>query len=291
MLDVGAAFEKAQVDEDGSFRFYAPATFFEKADAAEGQRLRIRGICTTDDLDKDQERVLADGLDFGLFGKSGWFNDNHSKSTADVVGYPDPQKFAHKFKKGAKLPDGTVAKSNGWWTEGYLVGDRGRAIFSLAKELADTGRQLGFSIEGKVDRRADGGKTIAKAVVRNVAVTHCPVNPYTGLQALAKSLADGRLGGADNRAETSQVSKALAVGNAIANPGAAPGQGFALRQESLEGRPPRNAAGGGSVRRIVRRKKKRWLNKSDGVAFLRQVYPALSPEQASAAYDFAAGGI
>ena len=77
-----------------------------------------------------------------------------------------------------------------------------------------TPRRLGFSIEGKVEQRAASDKTtIARATIRNVAVTHCPVNPETELVPLLK---------------------ALTAGHAIANPGASPGQGFALRAESLD---------------------------------------------------------
>ena len=52
--------------------------------------------------------------------------------------------------------------------------------------------------------------------MKNVAITHCPVNVGTEMEALAK---------------------ALVAGSSISNPGAAPGEGFALRPESLDEAP------------------------------------------------------
>lgn len=173
------------------FQFFAPLSFFEKASAPQGQRRRIAGIISTEVKDKQDEVLLQRGLDFSPFVKSGWFNDNHSKKTTDVLGYPDGD--VKRFKKGDVLPDGQVAKSNGTWAEGYLLETpEAERVWTLAQALKKSGdkRRLGFSIEGQVlERTGPGGKTVAKAIVRNVAITNCPVGEDTRLEVLAKSLA------------------------------------------------------------------------------------------------------
>lgn len=200
---------------------YAPQEFtvfgeleaFEKA--GDDQPMRIGGIVSTAKLDKERERVLQEGLDFKPFLTSGFFNDNHSKSSADVVGYPTDAYFV---RKGDRLPNGRLAKANGWWAEGYLLNtDKGRALWSLTKALSGAPRKLAFSIQGNVTERDEFDPTkVVKATVKHIAVTHCPMNTDTELHAL---------------------SKALMAGSAISNPGASPGEGFALRAESLEGSP------------------------------------------------------
>lgn len=201
------------IEEHDDFRFHVALDAYEKS--GDENPMRIGGIVSTDQLDKDGERILQEGLDFNPFLNEGWFNDNHARHTAGVVGYPTDVKFV---RKGEKLPNGKMAAHNGHWAEGYLVNtDKGREIWALTQALKDTPRKLAFSIEGKVQRRSGpDAKTVAKAIVKHVAVTHCPVNTGT---------------------EMHDLSKALMAGSAITNPGTSPGQGFPLRGESLEGSP------------------------------------------------------
>ena len=190
------------------FKVYGEFTDVWKAEGDGPKSMRIGGLVSTDRLDKDSERVVQEGLDFGPFLADGWFNDNHSNAQTDVLGYPTSAKYV---KKGAKLPPGTTAPRNGWYVEGYMLPtSKGKAIFELAEALKDTPRRLGFSIEGETARRQ--GNTIMRAVIKNVAITHCPVNVDTGLEVLAK---------------------ALSAGSDVNNPGAQPGSGFALRAESI----------------------------------------------------------
>jgi hypothetical protein len=188
--------------DDKTFRFYIPAEF-EKA--SDGRRL-VRGFVTTEHRDREKEKVLQAGLDFTEFLRHGWFNDNHSKSTKSNLGWPlklEPRDY----------PDG----KKGHYVEGEMMKNYRPAdeIWDLAEALKanKAPRQLGFSIEGTIDEREDGGKTISKARVRNVAITANPVNPYAGLE---------------------PVMKALTAGAEVSAPPAAPGQGFPLRTESLE---------------------------------------------------------
>ena len=170
------------------FRVYCPLDAFEKA--GEEHAMRIGGVVSTDQLDKQGEKIVQSGLDFGEFMGSGWFNDNHGQKTTDVLGYPTDVKLV---RKGDRLPNGKAADANGWWAEGYLLDtDDGRKTFALCRSLAKSPRRLGFSIEGKVVKRSEADPdTILRACVRNVAVTHCPVNPGTEMVALAKALSAG----------------------------------------------------------------------------------------------------
>ena len=196
------------------FKFHVPLTSWEKSE--DSNPMRIGGIVSTDDLDRQQETVVQDGLDFTPFLTHGWFNDNHGQKTVDVLGYPTQ---ARRVRKGEHLPNGEVSQTNGWWTEGYLLNtDEGRRVFELCGALSESrgDRRLGFSIEGKVLQRDKQDKSkIVAAEVRNVAVTHCQVNTATEMVALAKALSAGAAVGAPDVA--------------------GPGQGFALRTEALDG--------------------------------------------------------
>jgi hypothetical protein len=195
-----------------NFRFHIPITAWEKSD--DSNPMRIGGIVSTGSLDRQQERVVQDGLNFSPFLQHGWFNDNHGQKTTDVLGYPTSAK---RVAKGERLPNGRVSEHDGWWAEGYLVNtDEGRKVYALARSLnkSPSGRGLGFSIEGKVGKRDKRDNTkITSADVHNVAITHVPVNTDTSLAVLAK---------------------ALIAGDSIDAPPVAPGEGFPLRVESLD---------------------------------------------------------
>lgn len=167
------------------FRFEINADVWMKSDGSDQDR-RIGGICTTDDLDRQSEVVLQDGLDFDPFLKAGWFNDNHEQGMDAILGYPT----------AAEMREMRMRK--GWYVEGYLLKGAARAdaVWMLANALQKTDRRLGFSVEGSVlDRDPSIATVVRKAVVRNVAITHCPVNTATTLNVLVKSLAAGASSG------------------------------------------------------------------------------------------------
>lgn len=197
---------------DRRFKIHMRLRAFEKS--GDEQPMRIGGVVSTDDLDQEDERIVQDGLDFSEFLDKGWFNDNHSKKSTGVLGYPTGASF---ITKGSRLPDGSKAASNCWWSEGFLLNtEDGRKTWALAQSLENTPRSLGFSIEGTVKARSPRNKNIVtKAVVRNVAITHCPVNTGTEMLTLAKAMTAGH-----------------AIGSA--DIGTGPGDGGALRAESLE---------------------------------------------------------
>lgn len=219
---------------------------FSKATAVEGRERRIGGIVSTDHLDRQQEVLLQDGLDFSPFLKSGWFNDNHDNSTDSVIGYPETAELR-------SLPDGR----KGWYVEGYLLkgSERADRIWDLANALQKTDRRLGFSVEGSiVERDPSNPSHVKKAIVREVAITKCPVNTNTSLGVLAKS---------------------LSAGSAVTNPGTAPGEGFPLRTESLEGEGKK-------------KKKRKLYSKSEAAALLKAANSKVSDELAEKIVNYAA---
>ena len=170
----------------------------------------IGGWCSTEALDRQDEVVVAKGLDFGEFVAFGHFNDNHKQGTAEILGYPRT----------------ALLKGNRWYTEGNLLTGYAPSdkVWELAKALrkSNAPRRLGFSIEGKVMER-DRGNKIVRAKVRNVAITNCPVNTECTWDILTKAFAS------PERVEEAQH-KALAAGHGLrVNAGAA------LRTEDLEG--------------------------------------------------------
>jgi hypothetical protein len=247
------------------FRFDIPITVFKKADDGD-KAWRIGGVMSTEHPDREQEVVLQRGLKLDDFLKNGWFNDNHSKDTTGIVGYPETVKrIMHKGKPAT-------------YVEGYLIKDYDRAkeIYKLARALQKTNRRLGFSVEGKILRRTGSdGKTIAEALVRNVAITNCPVNDNTDMELLAKSMM------AVERADPSELEKMLMAGSAVTAPTVAtPGDGFALRTESLESNVSRIA---GPTRKKKKKNKTKaetknkqlGLTKSEAVAWIKGRCPQI----------------
>lgn len=210
------------VQSDGSYRFHAPVWAFEKASAPEGQHRRIGGLITTDTRDRQNEVVLQDGLDFSQFLTNGYWNDNHAKDVAGIVGVPDPASLRF-IKKGQTMPNGEKAPANGHWAEGWMFEDEPRADAIWKKALAiqklPTKRRLGFSIEGGILRRAGhDGKIIAKAVVKHVALTHMPVNTDTTLDVIAKSLVSfGDFVGAEKDEKETAAERAAETGTFLGN--------------------------------------------------------------------------
>ena len=182
---------------------WVPLEIFEKAE--DGRiRKKIRGIASTEHFDLQDDRLLQGGIDFDPLMMGGWFNDNHSKKTADVLGYPD--RIAP-----VEVVDDHGRKVKATLVEGYLLDTpEAKRIADLAESLKGTPRQLGFSLEGDILKRdTRDNRIVVKARVRNIAITNCPVNPYTSLS-LVKSMQTAE-----------RLFKAASVGHAFAAPGVA----------------------------------------------------------------------
>lgn len=163
--------------EEDDFELFLPgsAEILEKAGEDSEETRPIGGWCSTEHLDRQEEVVVAKGLDFTDFINFGYFNDNHKQHTAAVLGYPRLVKLIN----------------DRWWTEGNLLKGYAPAdeVWELAKSLkkSKAPRRLGFSIEGKVQLRDEITRRILKAKVRNVAITNCPVNTYCTWDVMAKA--------------------------------------------------------------------------------------------------------
>lgn len=273
---------------DLGFQFNCPAAIFEKSDAEVDQERRIAGIISAETKDRQGDTILQRGLEFDQFLQGGWYNDNHSKDTDGVVGVPE---MVQQFEKGAVLPNGETAHANLTWAEGYLLKGHPRAdkLWHLGQALKKSGRgrKLGFSVEGGIKRRqGPQGKTIAKAIVRNVAVTNCPVNLDTSMEILGKSLDVLEHTTWDDDAAQVEaeelIEKALTMGTTAPGfvPGQAPtspatgeGAGQVLVQEDLE----KDEKDETDKKKLVGKKKKK-LNKAEAVLWLYERLPHVSTQ-------------
>lgn len=253
------------------FRVTMPVQAFFKA-GEPGRERRIAGVISTEHRDRQGEIVRQDGLQFDDFIRAGWFNDNHSQKTADIVGYP--------IKVEPVMVDGVPGtRVEGYLLEGHPPADE---LWSLAQALQKTDRRLGFSVEGAiVQRTGPDGKVVAKAKVRNVAITNAPVNEVTGMDIVAKSLAAVEHGGEALR-------RALMAGGAIGAPGAAtPGDGFALRTESLAGAEPTDTAAPKRRRKAKRKPASRMLGKAEACAVIAKRFPGAPADAVARIYHWA----
>jgi len=207
------------INED-SFKVWLPDVEFIKSSDADNEKhnsRKISGVMTTQRKDRQGEVLVAKGLDFSDFLSHGHFNDNHSQGTADIVGYPEKADFHSNLKSYSQKLDDV----QGWTCEGYVLKGtkKADAIWELALALQNVpNRSLGFSVEGKVERRED--KTIARARIRNVAITNCPVNTDCDWSILEKSFY-----------EPEYAMKSMMAGHAT---GIDASGGGAIRGESLD---------------------------------------------------------
>ncbi len=200
------------------FRVILPDLSFTEKSGDEHNTRQIQGIMSTSSLDRQGEKVLAKGLDIKDFLANGHFNDNHSQDTSAIVGYPENA----EYREDLETRDGRTVE--GWICRGYVLKGTKRAdeIWELARSLAKTpDKRLGFSIEGKVVRRKNN--VIEKAVLRNLAITNCPVNTEATWDVLAKSFVNEEV-----------AMKSLMAGYGGAFGPAAQSGGSALGGESLD---------------------------------------------------------
>lgn len=234
----------------GTFRRWIPFEVVEKADPDGKKRLRIVGIASTEHKDRQGDRIKQGGLDFEPFLKYGFFNDNHSKKTTDVLGYPERV-------TPVEIEDENGQKVKATAVEGYLLDTpEARKIADLAMSLRGTPRQLGFSVEGDIQGRS--GEWITKAEVRHVAITNCPVNPHASL-GLVKSMH-----------LLDRLVKGATAGTGSRGPN--PGSIGALMPESLGGVARLSLPGAGDPMAAMRRSREitdEWLKANGGLALTK----------------------
>lgn len=165
--------EKGWLDEE-TFNFWMPASAVSKGSAKgkKGKRW-IQGIASTASRDLQGEIVNQNGIDFSYFLKHGYFNDDHKPGPEHKVGEPTECKVT----------------KNGLWVKGFLFNNHKKAdeYWELMNALtaSDSKRKVGFSIQGKVKRRA--GQEIVECWIQDIAITPAPVNTATWAE-IAKSL-------------------------------------------------------------------------------------------------------
>lgn len=205
---------------ENEFRVWTPDLMLAEGPEDAYNSRQLFGIMSTERTDRQDEKVIAKGLDFQDFLTHGHFNDNHSQETSAIIGYPEEVKQYENLGVVKGELDGIA----GWACKGYVLKGYKRAddIWELAKALAAVpNRKLGFSIEGKVIRRSN--KCIEKARIRNVAITNCPVNTDATWNVLTKSFYDSDV-----------AMKALSAG--VGTTPATQTGGGALRTEDLDSR-------------------------------------------------------
>lgn len=172
----------------------------------------IQGIASTAAKDLQGEIVTQDGIDFDYFLKHGYFNNDHKPGFENKVGQPTECKVTKQ----------------GLWVKGFLFEKSKIAddIWNMISTLNASGsnRRVGFSIQGKVQRRA--GNVIQKCWIQDIAITPAPVNAATWCE-VAKSLsaqtwAFNKALNADNDTDNELEEKALTA------------QGSPLVPESLD---------------------------------------------------------
>lgn len=146
------------------------------------QHYFIKGYASVPTVDDDKEKVLTEGLDITPFKKYGVFNWEHKNEPEYILGIPIPEKCF-------------VSKA-GFYTEGKLFksNPKVQALWNIFNETKDLNRNIiGMSIEGFItERDKNNPKIIKKAVVKNVALSHRPVNKSTlpTVEMFVKSIVD-----------------------------------------------------------------------------------------------------
>lgn len=147
-----------------------------------GHSRPIQGFASTDDEDLQHDVMIQNGIDTSPFLAKGFFDWDHKSSLGpqQLIGEPESCELR-------RIP----GRGEGLFVKGFLYENNplADAAWEMLQRTAtgQSQRQLGFSIEGGVLPGGRFGKYIKKAIVRHIAVTHQPVNPYTYAQ-LAKSL-------------------------------------------------------------------------------------------------------
>jgi hypothetical protein len=161
--------------KDDEFNFWLPMDIAKadpKAKKKDTRRI-IQGIASTPDLDLQKEEVEQRGIDSSYFIKYGYYNNDHKPGFENKVGQPLECKIT----------------KDGLWTRGFLFKSHKIAdsIWELANalEASQSDRKLGFSIQGKVTRRA--GRRIMACWIQDIAITAAPINTNTWID-VVKSL-------------------------------------------------------------------------------------------------------
>lgn len=179
-----ANYTEAELDALEPVKFFVPfvkALTVEQLPANAPKRI-IAGIASTEDRDVQNETVLQAGMDFQPLLERGFINWNHQAGPENIIGQPVDARIVKSRGKSAFYVKGELF-------EGHARADAAWSLLQTLEKARASGqsdRRLGWSVEGGVLERR--GNQIAKSVVRQLALTHEPVNYGTFAQ-LAKSMA------------------------------------------------------------------------------------------------------
>jgi hypothetical protein len=180
----------AEGGDDATFEVFVPVSPLAKAesgatrDGKPAPRRVLEGIASSESKDQQGEVIIQAGIDFRPLLEKGFINWNHSHAPKDQIGQPleavvlnqGPTDVPALFLRGFLYEDHRGA-DEAW--ELLVAMDK-------ARQAGHGRRQMGWSVEGGVVLR--DGKTLARSVVRHMALTHEPVNTDTYAKAaLAKS--------------------------------------------------------------------------------------------------------
>lgn len=154
------------------FNFFIPAEIEKGLDKEGNAVIKVKGICSDDNKDSDEEYLHPSGYDLTYFLSNGFINYNHraKDDPSSIIGEPTMAKIVNN---GTQMyMEGILFPSN----------KKALAVCELAQTLAKYGstRKLGWSIEGSViERDPMNPKKITKAKITGVAITPCPKNHNT----------------------------------------------------------------------------------------------------------------
>lgn len=151
------------------FNFFVPATLSKGRDAKGKEEMWVQGVASTTDLDLEGETLDPSGYDTSYFLKSGWLKWEHGKDPNQYIGEPT---------------EASVTAKNEFFIKGRLYSESktAREVYELAEvlEKSNSGRQLGWSIEGKATKRnVQNPKKVEKAMITNVVLTTNPIGKNT----------------------------------------------------------------------------------------------------------------
>jgi len=159
--------------------FVAPLDRFVLEKSEDSKNWYISGYASVPTIDSENEKILAEGIDFTDFVEHGYFNWDHSHKPEDIIALP--------IAKGCKID------KSGFFVTGKLLNTpSAQRVIELWEALKAEGRNLlGMSVEGKILKRNElNPNIIEKAEIKWVAITPRAVNRDTvkSFQIFAKSL-------------------------------------------------------------------------------------------------------
>jgi len=209
--------------KEENFKVWCQAEITKAIDPTTGAEImRLGGIASTSDKDSDDEFLDPAGFDLKPFMESGMVNWHHQAKgqPAAIIGEPS---------KAEIRPEGLYVE-----VDLYPDSDMAKQVYKLAETLDKNSkkRKLGFSIEGKVNKRKSNDKKsldfkhILKAAVTGLAITHMPKNPKTFADIIKGNVDVDNSDDDRDEDEENEEKKALDTES-----------GAALKRESVDGVP------------------------------------------------------